>query len=140
MNLLFVPDFVPDGLTGTGGVPVLPVDNRTRKAGSVGTRSAPAENHVLLLKDEPSCCHRDGKVWKLKEVEFRSNRCMTVASRGPREGRHGEASEEIMAFDAATRIWRGRESLGIRDLIVEGAWPTNGTKSLDGQAVLLGIT
>ena len=41
------------------------------------------------------------EVWKLKEVEFRSNRCMTVASRGPREGRHSEASEEIMAFDAA---------------------------------------
>ena len=38
------------------------------------------------------------------------------------------------------RIWRGREYLGVEDLISEGIWPAEGKKSLDGQAVLLGIT
>ena len=45
-----------------------------------------------------------------------------------------------MTFDAATRIWRGREILGVEDLVAEGAWPSSGKKSLDGQNVLLGIT
>jgi hypothetical protein len=30
----------------------------------------PAENHVLLLEDEPSHCLREGKVWRLKEIEL----------------------------------------------------------------------
>ena len=45
-----------------------------------------------------------------------------------------------MTFDAATRIWRGRERLEVEDLIAEDIWPASGKKSLDGQAVLLGIT
>ncbi len=45
-----------------------------------------------------------------------------------------------MTFDAATRIWRGRECLTIEDLIAENAWPATGKKSLGDQAVLLGIT
>jgi hypothetical protein len=45
-----------------------------------------------------------------------------------------------MTFDAATRIWRGRERLGVGDLIEEGIWPADGKKPLDGQPVLLGIT
>jgi hypothetical protein len=45
-----------------------------------------------------------------------------------------------MTFDAATRVWRGRELIGIDDLIAEGAWPAGGKKSLGDQAVLLGIT
>ena len=45
-----------------------------------------------------------------------------------------------MTFDAATRIWRGRERLGVGDLIAEGIWPASGKKALDGQPVLLGIT
>ncbi len=121
-------------------VPVLPTNNRTKKAGNAGTGSAPAENHVLLLEDEPSYCQREGKVWKLKEVEVSNNQGMIIASRGPREGGGGDASEEKMTFDAATRIWRGREFLEIQDLIAEGTWPDNGTRSLDGQSVLLGIT
>ncbi len=65
---------------------------------------------------------------------------MIVASREPKAGGDGKASEETMTFDAATRIWRGRECLGVEDLIAEGIWPASGKKSLDGQAVLLGIT
>ena len=121
-------------------VPVLPIDNRTKKAGYAGIGSAPAENHVLLLEDEPSYCQREGKVWKLKQVDIRNNQGMIVASRQSKEGEDGEASEETMTFDAATRIWRGREFLGIHDLIVEGDWPASGKKSLDEQTVLLGIT
>ena len=34
-------------------VPVLPVDNRLKKLGNAGIGTAPAENHVLLLEDEP---------------------------------------------------------------------------------------
>jgi hypothetical protein len=45
-----------------------------------------------------------------------------------------------MTFDAATRIWRGRECLAVEDLVAEGAWPAEGKKSLADQAVLLGVT
>ena len=117
------------------------MDNKTKDANhNRGAGIFPAENHVLLLEDEPSYCLREGKVWKLKELDIRNNQGMIVASREPREGGDGEASEETMTFDAATRIWRGREFLGIRDLIAEGAWPSSGKKALNCQAVLLGIT
>ena len=39
-------------------VPVLPVDNRKRNSGYSGAGIYPAENHVLLLEDEPSHCLR----------------------------------------------------------------------------------
>ena len=45
-----------------------------------------------------------------------------------------------MTFDAATRIWRGRECLTVEELIADGIWPAEGKKSLDDQPVLLGIT
>ncbi len=48
----------------------------------------------------------------------------------PKRGGDGKASEEKMTFDAATRIWRGRERLGIEEVIAEGAWPAEGKKSL----------
>lgn len=121
-------------------VPVLPVDNRKKNSGYSGAGIYPAENHVLLLEDEPSHCQREGEVWKLKEVDVRDNQGMIVASREPKAGGDGKASEETMTFDAATRIWRGRERLGIEDLIADGIWPASGKKSLDGQAVLLGVT
>ncbi|MEC5127466.1 hypothetical protein VSU19_11935 [Verrucomicrobiales bacterium BCK34] len=121
-------------------VPVLPVDNRTRKSGNAGTGSAPAENHVLLLEDEASFCLREGKVWKLMELEISNHEGMIVARRESKAGGGEEASAEEMTFDAATRVWRGREFLGIEDLISEGVWPASGKKSLDDQPVLLGIT
>ncbi|MES2735524.1 MAG: hypothetical protein V4672_04350 [Verrucomicrobiota bacterium] len=121
-------------------VPVLPIDNKDKIAGYSGTGVAPAENHVLLLEDEPSHCLREGLVWKLKELDLKDNEGMIVASREPKAGAEGKASEENLTFDAATRIWRGRECLGVADLITEGIWPASGKKLLDGQAVLLGIT
>ena len=122
-------------------VPVLPVKNKETDANHYrGTGIFPAENHVLLLEDEPSHCLREGKIWKLKQLELKDNQGMIIASREPKEGEDGEASEETMTFDGATRIWRGRERLGVGDLIDEGIWPASGKKSLDGQPVLLGIT
>lgn len=134
-------------------VPVLPVDNKAKDANhNRGAGIAPAENHVLLLEDEPSHCLREGKVWKLKEVELQNNEGMIVASLEPKanleskasleskEGGDGTETEEKMTFDAATRIWRGRECLGVEDLIDEGIWPASGKVTLDGQAVLLGVT
>jgi hypothetical protein len=120
-------------------VPVLPVDSRKRNSGYSGAGIYPAENHVLLLEDEPSYCLREGKVWKLKEVDLKNRQGMIIASRELKAGGDGKASEEAMTFDAATRIWRGRECLGVEDVIDEGIWPANGKKSLDGQSVLLGV-
>ncbi|TLD70439.1 hypothetical protein FEM03_11970 [Phragmitibacter flavus] len=122
-------------------VPVLPVNNKEKTAGYSGLGVAPAENHVLLLEDEPSHCQREGLVWKLKELELsKNNEGLIVAIREPKAGGDGKTGEEKLTFDAATRIWRGRESLTPADLVAEGIWPVSGKKSLDGQAVLLGIT
>lgn len=113
----------------TSSVPVIPK----------GSPSQPAENHALLLEDEPSYCLREGKTWKLKEVDIQRNQQMIVASLEPKEGVETNASEQKMTLDAATRIWRGRECLGLEDLIAEGVWPADGKKSLGGQAVQLGL-
>lgn len=122
-------------------VPVLPVNNKDKDAGHYrGTGIFPAENHVLLLEDEPSFCLREGMVWKLKEVELQNNAGKILASREPKAGGDGSFKEEGLTFDAATRIWRGRERIRVADLVAEEAWPASGKKQLGGQAVLLGIT
>ena len=125
----------------TSAVPVLPVNNKDKDVGHYrGTGTAPAENHVLLLEDEPSHCLREGLVWKLREVELKNNAGMLIAGRDAKVGGDGNFEEETLTFDAATRIWRGRERIGIADMVAEGAWPAGGKKQLGGQAVLLGIT
>ena len=122
-------------------VPVLPVDNKAKDAGHYrGTGTAPAENHVLLLEDEPSHCLHAGKVWKLKEVELKNNAGKLIASLESKDGGDGNVTEEELTFDAATRLWRGRERIRVADLIAEEAWPASGKKQLGGQVVLLGIT
>ncbi len=122
-------------------VPVLPVNSKKMDGNhNRGAGIAPAENHVLLLEDEPSQCQREGMVWKLKEVDLKNREGMIIATREPKQGGDIKATEEKMTFDAATRIWRGRECLGIEDLITESAWPAEGKKSLGNQPVLLGIT
>jgi hypothetical protein len=120
----------------------LPPDPKTSSvpAGQKGNSERPAENHVLLLEDEPSFCLREGKIWKLKELDLQKNQAMIIASREPKEVGDSKASEEKLTFDAATRIWRGRECLRLTDLIAEGIWPAEGKKSLEGQSVLLGLT
>jgi hypothetical protein len=105
-----------------------------------GTAEKPAENHVILLEDEPSYGQREGKVWKLKEVDLQKTEGTILATCEPKEGSDSKATEEKMSLDAATRIWRGRECLSLSDLIAEGTWPAAGKKSLGGQSVLLGIS
>jgi hypothetical protein len=125
----------------TSAVPVLPVDSGKQDANhNRGAGIFPAENHVILLEDEPSHCQREGLTWKLKEVEVKSNAGLIIATWEPEKGGDAKVAEEKLTFDAATRVWRGRECLGVEDLISEGAWPAEGKKSLNGQSVLLGIT
>jgi hypothetical protein len=125
----------------TSAVPVLPINSKTIDANhNRGTGIFPAENHVLLLEDEPSHCRREGLIWKLKEVEMKNRNGIILAVREPKADGDSKATEEKLTFDAATRIWRGREFLSIDELIEEGAWPAEGKKSLGGQPVLLGIT
>ncbi len=124
----------------TSSVPVLPVNNREKNAGYSGAGTAPAENHILLMEDEPSRCYREGKVWKLWEVEMQSSERFIVASLVSKGDASAQANQEKMTFDASTRIWRGRECLRMEDLIAEGTWPAEGKKKFDGQAVWLGIT
>lgn len=139
-TVLHVRGFLPPD-PAISAVPVLPVDNKTKDANhNRGAGIFPAENHVLLLEDEPSHCLREGKVWKLMQLELKDQQGTIVASRVPKAAGESEAEEESMTFDAALRIWRGRERLGVGDLIGEGIWPESGKKSLDGQSVLLGIT
>ena len=139
-TVLHVRAFLPPDPT-TSVVPVLPVDNKSKDANhNRGTGIAPAENHVLLLEDEPSRCRREGLVWKLGEVELANLEGRITATLQPKEGGDEKAGEETMTFDSSTRIWRGRERLTIEELIAEGVWPAEGKKSLEGQAVQLGIT
>ncbi len=120
-------------------VPVLAVDSRKKNSGYSGAGIYPAENHVLLLEDEPSYCLRENRIWKLKELEIKDNAGMILASREPKGGSEGKASVESMTFDAATRIWRGRECLAVEDLVGAGIWPGSGKTSLEDKEVLLGI-
>jgi len=120
-------------------VPVLPLDNRKKKYGYAGTGVAPAENHIFLFEDEPSYCKRLGLVWKLQEVELKENAALIVARRESQDGK-GQVLSETFSVDATTRLWRGRERLGITDLMNEKTWPKNGKKDLNDQTVFLGIT
>lgn len=137
-TMLHVRAFLPPDPK-TSAVPVLPVNNREKtKAGALGV--APAENHVLMLEDEPSYCQREGFVWKLKEVEIKDRTGTILASRESKQNAKTKPADETLTFDASTRVWRGRECLRIEHLIAEGTWPGDGKKALGGQSVQIGIT
>jgi len=139
-TMLHVRAFLPPDPK-TSAVPVLPVKNKENDANHRrGIGIFPAENHVLLLEDEPSHCRSEGLTWKLKELEINNREGILIASREPKEGGKGESREETLTFDAATRVWRGRECLRIEHLIAEGTWPAEGKRAFGGQSVLLGIT
>ncbi len=99
----------------------------------------PLENHAILIEDEPSLCLREGKTWKLKEVEMKNDQGLVLATCESKEAAEAKAPEQKLTLDATTRFWRGRESLKLADLIAEGTWPASGKKSLGGQSVLLGL-
>jgi len=104
------------------------------------TVDQPAENHVILLEDEPSHCLREGLRWRLKEVDRAKGQTKITATLEPNAGGDGKAAEHTITLDEGTRIWRGRECLGVADLIAEGAWPADGKKALGGQSVILGLS
>ena len=124
----------------TSPVPVLPVAKQEANTGYKGLGTEPAENHVLLLEDEPSLCIREGKVWKLQELSIQNHQGLIVASREPKQSSDEAVAAETLSFDAATRIWRGRECLSIAELTAEGTWPTEGKLDLKRLPVLLGLT
>ena len=122
-------------------VPVYPINNKDKDVGHYrGTGIFPAENHILLLEDEPSHCRRNGLVWKLRQIEIKNDMGKIIASREPKTGDGKNVEAETMTFDPATRVWRGRERIRISDLVTEKIWPASGKKDLGGQTVLLGIT
>jgi hypothetical protein len=137
-TMLHVRAFLPPDPK-TSSVPVLPVDNKENTAGFRQLGSEPAENHVLLLEDEPSHCLREGKVWKLKEARVEKLGGLIIATCEPKAGTAAKVSEEKLHFDSSTRIHRGRESLTLKEWMAEDAWPAEGTKSLGGRAAQLGI-
>jgi hypothetical protein len=137
-TMLYVRAFLPPDPK-ISSVPVLPVDNKNKVVPSQGGGFEPAENHVLLLEDEPSHCLREGKVWKLKEARVEKLGGLIIATCEPKADTAATLSEEKLHFDFATRVHRGRESLTLKEWMAEDAWPAEGTKSLGGRPVQLGI-
>jgi len=123
-------------------VPVFPIDNKSKDANhNRGTGIFPAENHLLLLEDEPSYCLTNGLIWELKELQIENHKGTLLANRRPVEKGHApNIKDELLTFDAATRIWRGRELLTIAELVEDGVWPASGKHSLEEQTVYLGIS
>jgi len=133
-TILHVTAFLPPDPK-LSAVPVLPVDNKDRDANHYrGIGVFPAENHVLLLEDEPSYCQRMALTWKLKDADLRKSPGLLLATNEPAQGGDAKAAEQKLGFDAATRVWRGRECLSVAELIAEGR------ASLNGESVRLGLT
>ena len=101
---------------------------------------APRETHAILLEDGPSLCLREGKTWTLKSVEIKGIDSQIVASLDRKEGGEGLGGQHEITIDRSTRVWRGRELLGMDDLIAEGVWPESGTKEFEDQRVYLALT
>jgi hypothetical protein len=99
----------------------------------------PAENHAILLEDGPSLCLREGKAWQLTAVEIDGAEGYLIASLDRKKAGEGLGGEHKMTIDRSTRIWRGRELLGLDDLVAEGGWPAKGQKKFEPQAVQLGL-
>jgi hypothetical protein len=78
-------------------------------------------------------------VWKLQEINLKEDQGILTARRESKSG-NGDVHEETFSIDKATRFWRGKEHLYLRDLIQEKALPENGVKSFNDQSVLLGIS
>lgn len=102
--------------------------------------TAPPENHAILLEDGPSLCLRQNQAWQLRQIEINGDQGKLFANLERRDGQDGLAGEHEFTIDRSTRIWRGRELLGLDELVAEGVWPENGKQDLDEQKVQLGLT
>lgn len=100
----------------------------------------PSENHAILLEDGPSLSLREGKTWKLKEVNINGTESHLLVNLERKEGGEGLGGDHKVTIDGSTRIWRGRELLGLDELVAEGSWPTKGQKKFAGIPVHLSLT
>ncbi len=121
-------------------VPVLPVNNRNKTAGYSGVGIAPAENHAILVEDEPSYCRRLGLVWRIKDVEVKSDGGLLTAQRITKASNEESGQFDTLTYDSATRFWKGREKLSVRDVVADGLWPESGKQEMNNLTVLLGLT
>jgi len=119
----------------------LPPDPETSSVPNVTRKhvTTPPENHAMLLEDGPSLCLRESKAWNLKEVNINGSTGTLVASLDRKEGSDGLGGEHILTIDGSTRIWRGRELLGLDELIAEGLFPSSGQKKFKDEAVQLSL-
>ncbi len=124
------------------GLFFLPPDPETSAVPNVkgNDKTAPPETHAILLEDGPSLCLRVAKAWKLKEVNINGSESHLTASLDRAEGSEGLGGEHQLTIDHSTRFWRGRELLGLDDLIAEGICPASGKKQFDGQDIQLALT
>ena len=120
----------------------LPPDPETSAVPNVrgNNRTAPAENHAILLEDGPSLCLREGKAWKLKAVDINGSEGQLTASLDRQDGGEGLGGEHKLTIDGSTRIWRGREFLGLDELVADETWPAMGQKLFEDQAIQLALT
>ncbi len=119
----------------------LPPDPKTSAVPVVKgkVKTAPPENHAILLEDGPSLCMREGKRWKLQELNMGDSQGELVATLKREKGGDGLGGQHNLTLDHSTRVWRGRELLGIDDLVKDGSWPAKGTKKFTDQAVHLAL-
>ncbi|MEM7395544.1 MAG: hypothetical protein AAF492_24700, partial [Verrucomicrobiota bacterium] len=115
---------------GTSAVPVI----QREKPG------APRENHAILLEDGPSLCLREGKTWKLKEVGIKGGVGHLLVTLERKNGGEGLGGEHKVTIDRSTRIWRGRELLGLDELVAEKSWPAAGQKGFKDLPIHLSLT
>ncbi|OUT61514.1 MAG: hypothetical protein CBB71_04080 [Rhodopirellula sp. TMED11] len=119
----------------------LPPDPKTSIVPSNHGRdvTAPAETYAVLLEDGPSLAIREQKSWTLSSVKIDGEAGELVASLPRLEGGEGLGGEHKLTIDGSTRIWRGRELLGMQDLIDQADWPKSGTMDLQGVAVQMSL-
>ncbi|MEZ6088118.1 MAG: hypothetical protein R3C05_08870 [Pirellulaceae bacterium] len=120
----------------------LPPDPETSAVPSIKRNdvTAPPENHAILLEDGPSLCLREEKAWKLLSVQWKGTQGTIQASLEKQDDGEGLGGVHTLTVDSSTRVWRGRELLGIEDLISEGLWPHEGTKEFDQDSVYFALT
>ncbi len=120
----------------------LPPDPNTSSVPNVNGNdvTTPAENHAILLEDGPSLCLREDKSWTLKQVEMNGAEGQLIASLQRQAGGEGLGGEHKLTIDGSTRVWRGRELLGLDELVAEGSWPAKGQKDFNDQPIQLALT
>ncbi len=111
--------------------------------------ATPSENHAILLEDDLSFRLRQDKTWKLAAADLTNVRYSTSANGNEghlhlslerKEGGEGLEGAHKVTIDNSTRIWRGRELLGIDDLIAEGFWKAKDKNPMKDLPVQLNLT